>query len=87
MSESTGAWVWGELLKAVLNGRLTNVRFVLCGIRHPELDREMEQINEEASLGPLGSDDIVNIWKSGALRKDFVSPWRTCSWARQGADQ
>lgn len=59
MSESTSAWVWGELLKAVLNGRLTNVRFVLCGIKHPELDRDMERIVEQAELGPLGHADIV----------------------------
>jgi hypothetical protein len=47
MSESTRAWVWGELLKAVRNGRLTNVRFVLCGISHPPLDRDMEQIIDD----------------------------------------
>ena len=60
MSESTRAWVWGELLKAVLNGRLTNVRFVLCGISHPPLDRDMEQIIDEAKLSPLGHADIVD---------------------------
>lgn len=59
MSENTRAWVWGELLKAVLDGRLKNVRFVLCGITHPPVDRDMEQIIEEAKLAPLGHADIV----------------------------
>ncbi len=59
MSEGTRAWVWGELLKAVLNGRLTNVRFVLCGISHPPLDRDMDRIIDEAKLAPLGHADIV----------------------------
>lgn len=59
MSEPTHAWVWGELLKAVLDGRLPNVRFVLCGIKHPEIDRDMGQIVEEVELSPLGQADIV----------------------------
>jgi hypothetical protein len=59
MSEPTRKWVWGELLKAVLDGRLPNVRFVLCGITHPPLDLYMETIAEQAQLKPLGYDDIV----------------------------
>jgi archaellum biogenesis ATPase FlaH len=59
MSEPTHAWVWGELLKAVLDGRLPKVRFVLCGIKHPEIDRDMGHIVEEVELSPLGQADIV----------------------------
>jgi hypothetical protein len=59
MSEPTRKWVWGELLKAVLDGRLPKVRFVLCGISHPPLDLDMETIAEEAPLSPLGHADIV----------------------------
>jgi hypothetical protein len=59
MSEPTQKWVWGELLRAVSEGRLPNVRFVLCGIAHPPLNLDMETIAEQAELKPLGYDDIV----------------------------
>lgn len=59
MSDPTQKWVWGELLKAVLDGRLSNVRFVLCGITHPPLDPDMDAIAEDARLSPLGRADII----------------------------
>jgi hypothetical protein len=76
MSEGTRAWLWGELLKAVRNGRLRNVRFVLCGINHPRVDRDMEQIVEDAKLAPLEHPDIVEyLAKRGveeSLRADLA---------------
>lgn len=71
MSEPTHAWVWGELLKAVLDGRLPNVRFVLCGIRHPPIDRDMGQIVEEVELSPLGQADIVEYLALRGIKEEM----------------
>jgi hypothetical protein len=71
MSDLTLKWVWGELLKAVLNGQLPNVRFVLCGISHPPLDLDMEGIAVEARLSPLGYDDIVEYLALVGVEENF----------------
>jgi hypothetical protein len=71
MSEPTRKWVWGELLKALVDGRLPNVRFVLCGISHPPLDLDMETIAEEAPLKPLDRDDIIDYLALAGIEENF----------------
>lgn len=58
MSADTSKWVWGELLRAVADGTVGQISFVLCGRDKPQLEREMEFIVEEAQLRPLGEEDI-----------------------------
>jgi hypothetical protein len=58
MSAETYNWIRDELLQAVLDGRLANVCFVLCGRQKPQFDRSMQMIVEEAQLQPLGVADI-----------------------------
>jgi hypothetical protein len=59
MSDDTRKWVWGELLRAVGEGTLEKITFVLCGREKPQLDQQMEFIVEEAQLQPLGESDIL----------------------------
>ncbi|HZI20291.1 MAG TPA: hypothetical protein VEY09_17050 [Pyrinomonadaceae bacterium] len=59
MTDDTRKWVWGELLNAVMEGRLQNIRFVLCGRERPAVDRLMESFIEQSELRPLGYEDIV----------------------------
>jgi AAA+ ATPase superfamily predicted ATPase len=74
MSEPTHKWVWGELLKAVLDGRLPNVRFILCGIKHPEPDRDMEGIIEQVELSPLQHEDIMEYLGLRGIPPEIRSP-------------
>lgn len=62
MSPDTAEWLTGELLFAVDNDWLPNVRFVLCGERKPELGEWSSYIEEErleAHLEPLGREHII----------------------------
>jgi hypothetical protein len=61
MSPNTRKWVWGELLGGVRDGRLQNVRFVLCGREEPpqDLDRDLQLILEDVELKPLGLEHII----------------------------
>jgi hypothetical protein len=60
MSDETRAWMWGELLAAVRDGRLARTKFVLCGREEPELDRSWRSAVEIARLAPLGEDHILS---------------------------
>lgn len=60
MSLDTEKWVWGELFGAVRDGRLNNIKFVLCGQNPPKLDRDWRILVEEAELQPLGREHIIN---------------------------
>ena len=61
MSELTYTWLWGQLLKPVVDGALPNVRAVLLGQRpppgHDELG-DMADLLALAELQPLGRPDI-----------------------------
>jgi archaellum biogenesis ATPase FlaH len=59
MTVETNAWVWGELLQSVADGRLSNIWFVLCGCRDLQYNPEMKSLIEETKLQPLQRSDIV----------------------------
>lgn len=60
MSTDTRTWVWVELLGAVCDERLPNLRVVLCGRSEPpaDLDRDVRLMLVEADLRPLAANDI-----------------------------
>lgn len=60
MSLDTEKWIWEELFNAVRDGRLNNIRFILCGQNLPKLDRDWRILVEEAELQPLGLEHIIN---------------------------
>jgi hypothetical protein len=59
MTQEIQKWVTGELLQAALDGRLSNVCFVLCGQAPPLFDPEMRRYVKEAELRPLSFEHIV----------------------------
>jgi len=59
MSEETETWVWQELLTAVRDGRLGNIKLVLCGRKEPELDRSWTFVANIAQLRPLTREHLV----------------------------
>ena len=59
MTAETEAWVSNEFLGALRQGRLTNIRFVLCGQRKPSDIDEWLWMAEEAELKPLEREYIV----------------------------
>ncbi len=63
MSQETEEWVSDELLHSMFEGKLPNVRCVLCGHYRPTMDRYtsryMETIVEAAHLDPLRLEDII----------------------------
>ena len=71
MSVDTRKWVFEELFGSVRDGRLSNVRFVICGRQEPprELDRDLKLFIEEAQLKPLEHGHIVEY-----LEKRGVDP-------------
>jgi hypothetical protein len=59
MSEHTNGWMCNELMVALQDELLPNVRCVLGGSTRPKLDRELDEWVEDARLGPLGLTDIA----------------------------
>lgn len=59
MTSETEAWVSNELLGAVRDGRLSNIRFVLCGQKKPANIEEWSWMVEEAELRPLEREYII----------------------------
>ena len=61
MSEVTYQWLWGQLLKPLVDGALPRVRVVLLGQRPPPGRDDLGDLAElvaKAELKPLGVDDI-----------------------------
>ena len=76
MTQDTHNWVWGELLHSVQEGRLQNVRFVLCGREElpSDLDRDTKRIVKAVKLKPLEYDHIVDyLDKRGIAKSDHES--------------
>ncbi|PPK73937.1 AAA ATPase-like protein [Methylobacter tundripaludum] len=63
MSQDTEKWIWDELLDAVRNGILTNIKFVLSGQKQPPENRDWQIFITQAGLKPLGPRDIMNYLK------------------------
>jgi AAA ATPase domain len=59
MTTETCAWMWDELMTAICDGRLPNVCAVLCGKTKPAISNDLRQLVEDAILGPLGVEDVV----------------------------
>ena len=59
ISPVTHQWLWNELLYSVRDGSLTNLKFVLCGEKAPDLNRDWRLLVEEAELKPLSLEHIV----------------------------
>lgn len=59
LSPSTEKWLWEELLDILRNNTLPGVRFVLCGQKEPELDRDWRLFVESAQLRPLALEHIA----------------------------
>lgn len=77
MTEVTHKWVWQELIRSLHDGRLQNIRFVLCGRQEPMLNRDMYMIVEDARLKPLVTEHIMEyLAKRGVVersRSDLAS--------------
>ncbi|RJQ46108.1 MAG: hypothetical protein C4538_07385 [Nitrospiraceae bacterium] len=58
LAPDTEKWLWGEFLDAVRDGKLSGVKFVLCGQKQPGLDRDWRFFVSEAELQPLGLEHI-----------------------------
>lgn len=59
MASDTDHWLWEQMLDAIRQGRLTGVKFVLCGQKPPPDDRDWRLFLEEAGLKPLADKDIL----------------------------
>jgi hypothetical protein len=57
-AELTQRWIWGELLAALRDGRLSNVRFVIGGRNPPAIDEPWRPLIDEKQLGPLSEVHI-----------------------------
>lgn len=58
LASDTERWLWEELLFAVREGRLSGIKFVLCGEMPPQLDRDWRFFVEEAELQPLKQEHV-----------------------------
>jgi hypothetical protein len=72
MSQDTHNWVWGEMLRGVQDGRLRNVRFILCGRVRPPLDlhRDMKMCVKTVELKPLEHEHIVDYLARRGIAED-----------------
>jgi hypothetical protein len=60
MTENTKYWVWNELLTPIRDGRLNNIKFVLCGCKEPALDRDWRFVVKTAKLKPLAHEHVLS---------------------------
>ena len=58
LTEETYKWLWEGIISALEEGRLKNIRFVLCGRTKPQLEGAAALSVKEAPLQPLGLPDI-----------------------------
>ncbi len=58
LTEETHKWLWAGLISSLEEGRLKNIRFVLCGRNKPQLEGAVALSVKEAPLQPLGLPDI-----------------------------
>jgi hypothetical protein len=58
LTDETYKWLWAGIISALEEGRLKNIRFVLCGRTKPQLERAAALRVKEAPLQPLGLSDI-----------------------------
>lgn len=73
MSEDTRNWIWDELFGSVRDGRLPNIRLVLCGRQEPpdDFDREVLQLIEEAELKPLEHKHIIEYLEKRGIEENL----------------
>jgi AAA ATPase domain len=60
LTDETYKWLWEGIISALEEGRLTNIRFVLCGRAKPQLEGAAALSVKEAPLQPLGVSDVEN---------------------------
>jgi hypothetical protein len=60
LTDETYKWLWAGIISALEEGRLKNIRFVLCGRTKPQLEGAAALSVKEAPLQPLGLPDIEN---------------------------
>ena len=58
LTEETYKWLWEGIISALEEGRLKNIRFVLCGRTKPQLEGAAALSVKETPLQPLGLPDI-----------------------------
>jgi hypothetical protein len=69
MSDETRMWVWEELLQAVADQKLGNVRFVLCGRDQPQCDASFTWMVEKAMLKPFELGDVIEYYRKRLERE------------------
>jgi hypothetical protein len=77
-AETTTQWVWNELMAAVRDGRLPNVRFVIGGRNQPKVREDWQSLVEARELRPLEHDHIVEFLikrNVGADEAEIVAKW------------
>jgi hypothetical protein len=72
-TELTQKWLWGGLFDALLQGRLDNVQFVICGRNQPTIDDRWRLLVEEGRLAPLKPQDIAEFLDRIRLNLDPIS--------------
>jgi GTPase SAR1 family protein len=58
LTDETYTWLWEGIISALEEGRLKNIRFILCGRVKPQLQSAAALSVKEAPLQPLGLSDI-----------------------------
>ncbi len=60
LTDETYKWLWAGIISALEEGRLKNIRVVLCGRTKPQLEGAAALNVKEAALQPLGLSDVEN---------------------------
>lgn len=78
MSLDTEKWIWDELLRAVFEERLRNVKFIICGQRRHDVSPDWLITVEEAELQPLTKAHIMEYLERRGVNGDqteMVAEW------------
>lgn len=58
LTDETYKWLWAGVISGLEEGRLKNIRFVLCGRSKPQLEGAAALSVKESALQPLGLPDV-----------------------------
>jgi hypothetical protein len=81
ITEETSKWIWGGLFMAAADGKLPNVRFVLCAERAPKVKLDLLELVRNFELQPFTRRYIVKYLKKRLEKENLhVEEQRLDGW-------
>lgn len=74
MTDETEQWLWGELLRAAIEGKLKQTMFLLFGRKEPDVPRLWRDAVEVVELKPLSREHLLQYLDLRGVEKKSHAP-------------